>query len=284
MSGFPGVNTSFVLRSDDPLESKLGDTLLFRQDTGSQPHRTLVVSAHTKALYYTIYTEDDDSRACIFRGLVDSPDSQRDAIAIVSTARKHRLATAPSKFHPFHSAKYGGSTCESGQNDAMEKVDTKNVSDADGGISASILSACTSEKEKKTLEDENIFYETKQGASLATYLSNDLETVIITYGRAAPPYLRKCLRMEKQRITLTMHGKTYEFCLDQATKPAIYAVEPSSRAPRSQVAWSNAAGVQNIEGKLHTVFPASLIFYPEVRGFLDAVIVALVSWQLQASL
>ncbi|KAH9890450.1 hypothetical protein C8Q73DRAFT_667339 [Cubamyces lactineus] len=286
MSVFPSDNTSFVLRSDDPLEPGLGDTLLFCQDPGSHPSRTLVISAHTKALYYTIYTDGDDSRAYIFRGLAHSPDSERDAIAIVSTARKYRLASAIFKFNPFQSKKHGTtsrSTSEPGQNNAMEKGDEKDISDADGRISASTPSTCMDEKKEKEV-DENTLYESNPGTSLTSCLSNDLETVIITFGHAAPPYLRKCLRMEKRRITLTMHGKTYEFCLDQAKKPTIYAVEPSSKTPRRQVAWSNTAGVQNIGGKLHTVFPASLIFYPEVRGFLDAVIVALVSWQLQASM
>ncbi|KAI0333065.1 hypothetical protein GY45DRAFT_345334 [Cubamyces sp. BRFM 1775] len=223
MSVLPGGNTSFVLRSDDPLEPGLGDTLLFRQDAGSQPHRTLVISAHTKTLYYTIFTEDDDSRAYIFRGLARSADAQRDAIAIVSTARKHRLAIASSKFHPFQSTKHGTSrsTFGSGQKDMIEKAGEKSVPDADGEVSASTLSTDANEKEKQAIDDENTPYHPNPGASLTTHLSNDLETVIITYGHAAPPYLRKCLQMEKQRITLTMHGKTYEFCLDQATKPAV---------------------------------------------------------------
>ena len=50
---------------------------------------------------------------------------------------------------------------------------------------------------------------------------------------------------------------------------------------RWQVAWARAATARLIDGELQTVFPAALMFYPDVRRRLDAVIISLVAWQQQ---
>ncbi len=58
----------------------------------------------------------------------------------------------------------------------------------------------------------------------------------------------------------------------------MFTVDKTS-GKRSKVVWSRAAGKQIAGGELQTVFSAALIFYPEARKCLDAVIIGLVAWQ-----
>lgn len=46
-----------------------------------------------------------------------------------------------------------------------------------------------------------------------------------------------------------------------------------------QVVWTRPPQVGSVDGKVQTIYPASVTFYPEVRPFLDAIIVALVVWE-----
>ncbi|KAI0373105.1 hypothetical protein BV20DRAFT_1050026 [Pilatotrama ljubarskyi] len=122
-------------------------------------------------------------------------------------------------------------------------------------------------------DDEEAYDERKSKTSLTAYLSNDLESMMITYGDAAQTCLKRCISWEKLAV------RRYELCLDRAQEPAIFVVDGGKR---SQVVWSSTAAVRKGDGgQLHTIFPALLTFYPEVRNFVDAVILALVPWQMK---
>ena len=67
-------------------------------------------------------------------------------------------------------------------------------------------------------------------------------------------------------------------CSLTRSRSQMFAVDTTSGV-RSKVVWSRTAGKRMIGGELQTVFPAALIFYPEARRCLDAVIIGLVAWQ-----
>lgn len=94
------------------------------------------------------------------------------------------------------------------------------------------------------------------------------------------------------RVTITYGGKIYSLRVAGDGQPAVR--EPHMpenyrcRADNSvlqihvagerngQVVWTRPPQICAEKGKLH---PASVTFYPEVRPFLDAIIVALVVWE-----
>ncbi|KAI9069444.1 hypothetical protein FKP32DRAFT_1599884 [Trametes sanguinea] len=265
---------SALLRSDDPLEPRLGDTLLFHHDVDAKVPRILVASSFSKAVYYTLFTSDRDSRTSIVRGLANAP-KKKTTLATVSIAQKHRLTTVTSGTPRMGSIV----TALFSQETLVEKQDEKRLSSpSDEKPAAGLSTELTEKGGADSAEDVPAWAASNR--SLSSYLSDDRETLMITYGDGAPEYLRRCMKMEKQRVTLITSEKTYELVPTQATTLAIYAVDTAT-GRRNQVVWSRTMGVQAKGEQLRVVFPASLTFYPEVRGFLDAVIVALVAWQMK---
>ena len=96
-------STMNLLGIEDTIEAKMGDVLLFLQDA-AHPDRTVVASAYTPNVYYTLLTDAEGSYTQIVKGSVNSRIdlfAHSALLATVSTARKHRLWNAnlsPSQF------------------------------------------------------------------------------------------------------------------------------------------------------------------------------------------
>ncbi|KAL7282872.1 hypothetical protein ACG7TL_002286 [Trametes sanguinea] len=236
------IAPSFLLRSDDPLESRLGDTLLFHHDADAKSPRILVASSFSKAVYYTIFTNDRDSRTSIVRGLADAP-KKTTTLATISIAQKHRLTNVTSatpRMGSFVTSLF------SQEKTLVQKQDEKSVSVlSDEKHDASLSTQLIEKGGAESAEDVPIWAASNR--SLSSYLSGDRETLMITYGDGAPEYLRRCMKMEKQRVTLITSEKTYELLPTQSKTLAIYAVDAAT-GRREQVVWSRAMGVQKREG------------------------------------
>ncbi|CDO71937.1 hypothetical protein BN946_scf184940.g84 [Trametes cinnabarina] len=262
------------LQLDEPLESRLGDTLLFHHDAGARPPRILVTSSFTRTVYYTIFTNDRDGRTSIVRGLANGP-SRKKTLAAISIAQKHRLTTVLSEIPRPASA----SSSLLRQETLVEKQEEKFSASLTGDTHPPELETQLTEKNGA----DRAWAIPAWGASnpsLSSFLSDDQETLMIIYGDRAPEYLRRCIKMEKQCITLTTSQKTYELLPTLDKTLAIYTTDAVT-GKRYQVVWSRTMGVRAEGEQLRVVFPASLTFYPEARGFLDAVMVALVAWQMK---
>ncbi|KAI0355194.1 hypothetical protein OH77DRAFT_349946 [Trametes cingulata] len=185
-----------VLRSDDPLEPRLGDTLLFCRDP-SQPGRTLIISAHTRLLYHTLVTEEGNGRCYLFRGVADSLDTPDALLAVVSIARKPRLATASKIFSSLRANITFNSS---------NTLQTKSSSTS-GKDSESTPCDAAHLTEKPDENDGEAHPKCNVETSQRTSMSNDLDVMMITYGDAAPAYLKRCIKLGKHPCVHLSHER-----------------------------------------------------------------------------
>lgn len=197
-------STMSLLRiDDDTIQAKMGDVLLFLQDA-AHPDWTVVASAYTPNVYYTLLTDAGGSYTQIVKGSVNSRIdlfAHSALLATVSTARKHRLWNAnlsPSQFtrpltegamslfrRPSHYPHVGKE-----KNSGIDALHGDKAATPD-------CASGSSEKTWTANEDAEMDEKDKTSRSLTNDVSRDREMVMITYGRGAPAYVRDCLRMEK---------------------------------------------------------------------------------------
>ncbi|RPD71275.1 hypothetical protein L226DRAFT_205767 [Lentinus tigrinus ALCF2SS1-7] len=217
-------------QTDDAiLEANLGDVLLFLHDA-AHPQKTVVASAYTHNVYYTLFTDAGGSHTQIMKGAVDAVAEAcaEDAshLATLSTARKHRLWNlSPSNLT--RPLTRGAMTLFRRSSQTPHVGNEKNpCSDAVCGNSTTSPDCASVFAEQSLLvKDEDAGKEEKEKGLENWSLTNDVareqEVLLVAYGKGAPPYVKDCLRIEKHSITLSMPDARYELSIDDTNTPAV---------------------------------------------------------------
>ncbi|KAI0085910.1 hypothetical protein BDY19DRAFT_963608 [Irpex rosettiformis] len=108
------------------------------------------------------------------------------------------------------------------------------------------------------------------------------EMVFVTFGDKALSSIGASMKLEENSVTINYKAEVYHLRLGENGEPSLYAEGSNS----SQVMWVrpprvpvNAGDGQEARESNSQPHAASVTFYPEVRRFLDAIIVALVVWE-----
>ncbi len=187
--------------NDDDLEAKMGDVLVFLDDA-AHPHRTVVASAYTRKVYYTLFTDAAGSQTRIAKGTAgtDSEAFDQDTLlATVSTAHESRLRNACSS-RSARSLTQGVMTLFRGLSPTSYVGCEKNSSSdvTIGDKAGSPNRACIfGEKTLVQGEDAKGRMEEGKDRSLTGDVPRDQEMLMVIYGKGAPAYVKDGLRMEK---------------------------------------------------------------------------------------
>ncbi len=179
----------------------MGDVLVFLDDA-ARPYRTVVASAYTRKVYYTLFTDVAGSQTRIVKGTAgtDSEAFDQDTLlATVSTACESRLRHASSS-RSTRSLTQGAMTLFRGLSPTSYVRCEKNPnSDAATGDKAGSLNRACIFGEKTLVQEEDAEGWMNEGkdTSLTGDVLSDQEMLMVLYGKGAPAYVKDCLRMEK---------------------------------------------------------------------------------------